>query len=443
MSERYDIIGGGPAGCVAAKGLTAAGYRTALITRDRRPAVIEGLSARVIQAIRDLGFLSDDAVPEPPVAREASWQGLTSSTNREWLVDRQRLDHAFRRETAAAGVAMIDARIARIGRTQEAWTIAAADGRTWRAGFLIEARGRAAGGRRLRGPSTTALSRPYRRLAPCARSAVAAWRRGWAWFATLGDGTGSLQLAFASPLPKRDDLSAFWDQAIGEIDEANDWLHDAEPAAGLAVRHAETSRVEAVIAGGVIRIGDAALAMDPLAGHGVFEAVASATSALPVVRTILERPDHTDAATRFYQERIDQTFLRLARIGRDFYALERRWPDEPFWGERRSWPDQEPAHARPGAPSPAPAITTRPVVEDGFIAEREVIVTADHPRGVWQVDRVPIVDLLLMLRAGAPPDPDMLAEAFGRTPAEIETALGWLRFRGLAGGEAKNAGGIG
>jgi hypothetical protein len=193
----------------------------------------------------------------------------------------------------------------------------------------------------------------------------------------------------------------------------------------------------------MIRIGDAALAMDPLAGHGVFEALASATTAVPVVRTLLEHPTEAASAFRFYRQRIDHTFLRLARIGRDFYALERRWQDEPFWRERRTWPDREPAHARPGDPADAPAIEVMPVVEDGYIVEREVIVTADHPRGVWQVDGVPIVALLRHLCAGAPTDPAPLAEHFGRTSAEIGTALGWLRFRGLLERDAKNAERIG
>lgn len=432
MTDHADIIvgGGGPAGCVAAQRLAREGYRVCLVAAERRPAAIEGLSLRVVEAVHDLGCIAAEATIGPEVRREASWQGLQSEANREWLVDRPLFDLAFRRDAEAAGVDLHEARIGSVRRSEDGWIIGARDGRTWQAAYLIDARGRAGAGRRQRGPGTTALSQHYQGLAPTPRSAVASWRSGWAWFATAGDGLGVLQLAFASPLPKRAMLRAFWDQAIGEIEQARPWLSDAEPFGRLQVRHADASRALEVIEDGVIRIGDAALAMDPLSGHGVFEAVASAMAAVPVVRTLLERPTDADGARAFYRERIDRTFLRLARIGRDFYALERRWQDEPFWQARRRWPDQEPAHAGPGDAG-APVIATKPVVEDGFIVERQVIVTADHPRGVWQVNRVPIVDLLQQIRAGAPQCAEALAEHFGKSPAQIETALSWLRFRGL------------
>ena len=83
-----------------------------------------------------------------------------------------------------------------------------------------------------------------------------------------------------------------------------------------------------------------------LSGHGVFEALASATAAVPVVTTLLRRPADAALARAFYEERVEQAFLRFARIARDFYRLEERWQEAAFWQARRRWPDDLPAHRR-------------------------------------------------------------------------------------------------
>jgi hypothetical protein len=207
------------------------------------------------------------------------------------------------------------------------------------------------------------------------------------------------------------------------------WLEGGSPGTPLTVRHAGTSRAQAPLEPSRIRIGDAALALDPLSGHGVFEALASATAAVPVVTTLLRRPGDAALARAFYEERVEQAFLRFARTARDFYRLEERWREAPFWRARRSWPDDLPAHLSPSAG--APQVRTKPVVEDGFVVAREVIVTADHPRGVFQVDEVPLVPLLRAVQAGEAGSIAAASRCFGRAPSQIETALAWLRYRGL------------
>jgi hypothetical protein len=64
-----------------------------------------------------------------------------------------------------------------------------------------------------------------------------------------------------------------------------------------------------------------------------------------VINTLLCKPERAALARRFHQQRVEQLFLRFARIGRDFYADEQRWLSQPFWEARRQWPDAEIAHA--------------------------------------------------------------------------------------------------
>jgi flavin-dependent dehydrogenase len=420
MAANTDILiaGGGPAGCSAALAIARLGHRVVLFTRPRRPSV-EGLSERVLHALDTGGCRRARAAIGPPVRREASWNDATTAANQEWVVARERLDAALLEDAAAAGVGIVAARILRIMDAGDRWRLETGDGRRWSGRFLVEARGRAAPGRRLRGPPSTALVRHFEQVPARPRTAVASVAHGWAWYASTGDGTGSLQIVLPSAerLPKRPALPALFDAALAEIVPARDWLGQGRGVGEVAARHAEASRAARPVEDRLIRVGDAALALDPLSGHGVFEALASARAAAPVVNTLLRRPADGALARAFYEERVRLAFERFARIGRDFYRLEQRWPNMPFWYARRGWPDDLPAHAPPSA-SPA-QIATRPVVEDGFVAAREVIVTADQPRGVWQVGGVALVPLLRAVRAGA------------AAPREAETALAWLRYRGL------------
>ena len=76
-------------------------------------------------------------------------------------------------------------------------------------------------------------------------------------------------------------------------------------------------------------------------------------------------------------------------------------------------------------------IASKPVIEDGYVVAREVVVTADQPRGVFVVEGVPLVALLRAVQAGEIASVEAAAHRFDRTRAQIETALAWLRYRGL------------
>jgi hypothetical protein len=85
-------------------------------------------------------------------------------------------------------------------------------------------------------------------------------------------------------------------------------------------------------------------------------------------------------------------------------------------------------------------IERRPVLEDGRIRERDVIVTARHPRGVWHVDGVPLLELKEYVEAAEQPaslgaaaeQATILgaAAALGRPPAAVASAMHWLREAG-------------
>jgi 2-polyprenyl-6-methoxyphenol hydroxylase-like FAD-dependent oxidoreductase len=444
---RYDVLvlGAGPAGVAAARGLVALGHGVALIGAPRPYAALEGLSERALVALESAGCGEARARVGPEVRRVATWDGARSEANRERLVDRQVFDQGLWLDARAAGIAAIAARVKAVEAHPEGWRVTARgeDGQavTLEAGFLVEARGRAApagrGREGLGGPATTALVRRWH-LAPggAAMTAVAAFRDGWCWYVTLGEGSALLQVFVSGEtgaLPSRRDLAPFYQNLVGQIPEAGAWLAGATPDGPVEARNAAPRLAGTLLGPRFARVGDAAFAADPLSGHGVFQALALGLALPAVVNTLIRRPADRALAEAFYRERVEDGFLRMARTGRDFYRQETRWPGRDFWRNRATWPDAEPAHAAPG--SAPPRVAARPVSEDGYIRARPVIVTPDYPRGIWRVAEVPLVPLMaFMAETGAASPADMAAgfgARAGHPPGAVETALSWLAQCGL------------
>ena len=82
----------------------------------------------------------------------------------------------------------------------------------------------------------------------------------------------------------------------------------------------------------------------------------------------------------FYRDRVELLFYRFARTGRDFYRSEARWSHETFWQDRQAWPDNEPLHVENDE---VIGRAIRPVINNGFIEEKDVVITRDQPLGVW------------------------------------------------------------
>ena len=435
------VLGGGPAGCLAGLRLAGLGHRVTLATAARSTSRTEGLSARAREVLARYGCRHALAALGPEAVRRSHWNGDASEHNRETLVERSAFDAGLLADAAAGGVSVVRVDRPRIATAGAGWRLAGRgpngalielDGEV-----LIEARGRRAprGGAALRGPEVTALSRSYRGLPRRPMTAIAAFADGWAWYASSGDGCGCLQIFLASDdlrLAKRAGLSERFAACLEGLPEAAAWLGDGRPAGALTVRAAGPVLSRDLIGRNRIRLGDAAAAIDPLSGHGIFEALGSALAGSAVINTLLRRPENRDLAAQFYRERTELGFLRLCRTGRAFYAGEARWPERPFWQQRAAWPDDQPAHAP--ATAARPRIELRPVVEQDLIMAHPVVVTADQPRGTFQVDGVPLVHLIDLLRPGRDAGAALateLAEALHAKSSQVETALDWLSYRGL------------
>lgn len=150
--------------------------------------------------------------------------------------------------------------------------------------------------------------------------------------------------------------------------------------------------------------------------------------------TLRHNRDCATLTQQFHRQRVEQLFYHFARIGRDFYAQEQRWQEEAFWAARRAWPDTQPLHAvvTPDTVN----LTRRPVVREGRIAEEEVVVTPDHPLGVWHVDGITVAPMLAALReqritAQNPCAAEsLLVGQFALPLARAVALLSWMKVQG-------------
>jgi len=439
MAEQILILGGGPAACATAIGLQRIGHSVTLVSQPRLFDAVEGVSDRVVQGMKNAGFYSAIKALAPPSPRTVTWNGTTSAANTEHLIERRLFDAALLKDAENAGVRVIHGRAAKQHKRDHGFDLdvelTGGGVMSLSAAFLVEARGRAAPAaqsERVRSSETVALLQRWRGSADTqqAHSAVQSFADGWAWMAQLVDGTRYLQLAVDTKitrLPAKNELADWCRQRFEQLHQAHKFIKNAQPDGDVYARASTQILHGNLIGDNWIRIGDAAMAVDPLSGNGIFQAMSSALQAPAVIHTLLEKPQNADLARYFYQARVEGMFYRFARTGRDFCRLEQQWPDSEFWSSRCFWPDEEPLHL-PADPQQV-EIASRPVIQNNFIEQAEVVITPDQPLGIWHVNGIELAPVMTLIKEKAQPAMKTLTELFGDAKGKM---LGeWLQQQGL------------
>ena len=475
MTKKIVVLGAGPAGGAVALGLKRLGYSVQTVGEPRPFSAVEGISDRVVEGLRYAGFNRVIANLPDPSARNAVWNGEHNSANTERLIDRQQVDQLIIEDLRAAGIEVIEAKVSKvleqaddtdtnadINNTGVGFVIRLADGHELNADFLVEARGRAAPSAhlpRVRGPETLSLLQYWQGPETERGSAAVSLADGWAWMAKMESGKRYLQLtldvgankssnstktsdinAVASngdgnnssgshKLPGKEQLADYCRQRFEQIPEAGEFMADAEP---VGIPHGRTSTpilCEQTVGSNWLRVGDAAMAVDPLSGNGIFQGLSSALQAPAVINTLLKYPERKVLVEQFYQQRVSGLFYRFARIGRDFYAMEQQWTDHPFWQQRNQWPDAEPMHQ--SVSFDQLEIKAMPVVNDGVIDEQEVVVTPDQPLGIWHLAGIPLANVVRAVREKASDQSlDVCLQSLSLDAKQIMMLLRWLRSMG-------------
>ena len=342
MQETIIILGAGPAGGAVALGLIRLGYEVIVVGQPRPFDAVEGISERVVEGLKGAGFKRALEAIRAPSARNATWNGASNSANTERLINRRDLDAGIWQDLLDAGVSCINARVTKVKHSETGVEVTVQhqdDGapETLQGDFLVEARGRAApsaGLKRFRGAETVSLLQYWQGPPATAQSAAVSFEGGWAWFAMTEQGKRYLQLTFdvaTANLPPKAELGHFCTERLLQIPQAEPFMADAKPVGEPHARTSTPILCEEAVGERRIRVGDAAMAVDPLSGNGIFQAMSSALQAPAVINTILKSPQNAELAKQFHQSRVTALFYRFARIGRDFYRMEEQWQDRPFW----------------------------------------------------------------------------------------------------------------
>lgn len=394
------VLGGGPAGIVTAIGLAKLGYRVCVISLLRTYNVTEGISERVYQALINLKLDYALKTVGPKIPRSVSWNGAQSAANTERLIQRRAFDNALLNDLATTNIPYYEESILSLSKNNDTWKILCKSGKRYSSSFIVEARGRAAPvtkGSHLKGANSLSICQNWKTSTPSLltpKAMAISLENGWLWLANNGNGNIFTQASVSANsqlAPNKTKLSSYILELLSSQPELTEITPFIKTDGKAIARSSSPVFNEHPIKERYIAVGDAAMSVDPLSGNGIFQSLSSALIAPVVINSILKKPQNKLLAQTFYYQRLQHLFLRFSRIGRDFYKMETRWPDNAFWQERCQWPDQQPAHQDQDR---IISVENRPVINDNFIEEKKVVITEEQPLGIWKINNQDAVILL-------------------------------------------------
>jgi flavin-dependent dehydrogenase len=416
------VLGGGPAGVMLARRLATSGVDVALYAAPGAGGV-EGWSARTRALVCAEGCAEVEALLGEPVRRSGSWGSGRVVDGVEWLAPRAGIDAALRRSARAAGVTVIEEVVTGVSATARDCRIETR-ARTARALHVVDARGRR-GAHAARGPALLSVSQAYRlRRTRAAATLIAPWSNGWCWSASRGRELWVQVVGRPSDVrvhgPRR-----WLAAAAAEIAPLPELLATAEPVGGLVARAAHARLGATCTAARRWLTGDAAVALDPLSGQGAYEAMRGAIALSAAMLTTLDGGDAV-AAREYVTARSETLWATAAQTASDIYRENA--------AAGRLWRELADAYARavPVRAAVAAHVALRPVLLRDRIVRAHVVVTAQQPRGVYEIDGVPAAALLECLRAVPALELDAIAQRVSSSTPRVRNALRWLARAGLS-----------
>ncbi len=285
MTADVVVVGAGPAGSIAAARLAAAGIDTVLVDH-RRPVVTE-LQTLTLDAYRLLVDLAGREILADAVQVAESmcvrWRPSDAAAPpvrvEQLLVDRSSLDSSLRAFAVRAGARLVLGRVSAIEGSNNARShriVTSVNGLDIVSRSVIVAAGRTGtlGARRRKlAPRTIALLARFETSneALPAHLCIEALRDGWIW-ATRHD-RGAFIVAVTSPVAHRE-LTERLRTMTGQASLLKELTGCAFDISAIVDATPSVSARTPVP--GVHEIGDAALFLDPLSGHGLSAAIRSA-----------------------------------------------------------------------------------------------------------------------------------------------------------------------
>jgi flavin-dependent dehydrogenase len=273
------------------------------------------------------------------------------------LVDRGAFDRLLLDHARALGVRVLQpCRLARADADGEGWSLSIdSDGRmeTERADFLCHAGGRAGGGkagRRMTGCRTVALYAYWQGRRLPSRPRIEAGQDAWYWGVPLPGGLYNT-LVFTGIAELRRMGRATLEERFTRLMAGSSLMEgcvDALKAAPVAAIDATPYLDEDCVTPTSIRIGDAALALDPVSSSGVQRAIQGALAAAVTANTLLRKPEQSASAIDFYRTSLREASQRHGRWAAQYHGQVAQVRGGRFWRERSGT-----GRPRPAATDPA------------------------------------------------------------------------------------------
>jgi flavin-dependent dehydrogenase len=453
------ILGGGPAGSVMACRLAELGHDTLLVDRadGTKGQRAESLPPSIRPILGSVGL--QHALDAAVFCRERralllwkanEFQIKTFNIAPSLLVDRAHFDQLLRSAAMRFGTRVVAPGSTRAPQRHPrgSWLvpIATSSGTAlMRARFLVDARGRRPRACVEDGAlPTVALSASFIvDNAEFAESRIEAGIECWYW---------------GSPLPRQGYAATiFLDSArvagFGTYDRfrlyrrllsRSKLLHKLltnRVSGTISVRDATPRLARDLIGDDFIRIGEAAVAIDPLSSQGVQAAILSAIQGSAAVHTILSDGFQNDDAFEFYRERQHDLAVKSRRTAARFYRAHD--VDEQFWkrrqaadGDRRE-PTQRGLHKSTFptelSVSCALQIVEVPVLADGLVRRARALGHPQLERPMAYFDGIALAPLIADIRE-LHATKDILSRWSRNVPLETATRImDWMWSVGILG----------
>ncbi|WP_315805404.1 NAD(P)/FAD-dependent oxidoreductase [Bradyrhizobium sp. SZCCHNS3002] len=371
------ILGAGVAGCATALALHAAGITDIAVVEAASSArndwVGESLPPDVSELLKALDMWDRfrAAGHEPCLGSCASWGSpllgyndfLTNISGCGWHIHRPRFDASFREAVAQRGIPI-----------RPGHRLAGAEALILDSGFrlhlrthcaeipivarhVVDATGPRAAFARCIGSSSiqhdllvfiTATAALAPGAWPSRLTMTETAEAGW-WYAAGLPGN-RLSLAFATDpeisRTRRLDHPTEWLNALAGTRHIAPRLANTPFDLGpLIVRAAPVTQRQRPCGARWTGVGDAASIFDPLGSEGIYKALEDGIRAAEVIHASLR---HGQDRSADYAARIAANTEDHLNMRRHFYALERQWPDSPFWTRRHIKERSDPSPARRG-----------------------------------------------------------------------------------------------
>jgi 2-polyprenyl-6-methoxyphenol hydroxylase-like FAD-dependent oxidoreductase len=390
------VLGAGPAGAIAARQLGLAGLDVVLIDPFDAPAGhrIESFPPSGAPLAEEIGLLEMlcEVSDGPAEAMQMLWRDTPETRAFEGagplLLNRMALHQRLRSE-ALRHVAPLQARVRDVVTTAHGVQIKTSTGNV-HCDMVIDARGRHATKRR--SSDVTAVSFSAHGDLPAYRMFLEAAPSSWIWACSLSGGAvhGALfqraDVLAGLNAPARTDYVAAGLAGSKIFANLTDIETGKPTAAGLsAVKDPLVSERH-------ILVGDAALARDPIASHGLVHAMRSGVQGAISVMTLLDRACDNHAAHSFLRHKHREAVAAAQLATQRAYADQSRF-QTPFWGEfeppetPRELPKIGQGPVKLSAPlTRAPVlerdrIRWKPAIElpaiDGFLTTSEAVTALD------------------------------------------------------------------